>query len=65
MAVVAHDSSSPASLKPGDIARQQPSRPDSPDKGKPRVFISRSTRGPMIAWVEAYQCHRIADKGQA
>jgi len=20
---------------------------------------------PMIAWVEAYQCHRIADTGQA
>jgi hypothetical protein len=41
MADVAHDSSGPASSKPGDIARQQASRPDS-DKGKLRVFISYS-----------------------
>jgi TPR repeat protein len=42
MADVAHDSSSPASPKPGDVARQQVNRPDSPDKGKLRVFISYS-----------------------
>jgi len=36
MADVAHDASSPASPKPGD------SRPDSPDRGKLRVFISYS-----------------------
>jgi TPR repeat protein len=41
MADVVHDSSGPASSKPGDIARQQASRPDS-DKGKLRVFISYS-----------------------
>src|SRR5215471_6442022 len=42
MADVAHDASGPASPKPGDIAPQQASRPDSPDKGKLRVFISYS-----------------------
>src|SRR5215469_17153304 len=42
MADIAHDSSSPASPKLGDIARQQANRPDSPDKGKLRVFISYS-----------------------
>jgi TPR repeat protein len=42
MADVAHDTSSPASLEPGDIAPQQASRPDSPDRGKLRVFISYS-----------------------
>src|SRR5215469_13599697 len=42
MADIAHDSSSPASPKPGDIALQQASRPDSPDGGKLRVFISYS-----------------------
>jgi TPR repeat protein len=40
MADVAHDA--PASPKPGDIAPQQASRPDSPDGGKLRVFISYS-----------------------
>jgi TPR repeat protein len=40
MADAAHDSS--ASPKPSDVARQQASRPDSPDKGKLRVFISYS-----------------------
>jgi hypothetical protein len=40
MADVAHDA--PASPKPGDIAPQQASRPNSPDKGKLRVFISYS-----------------------
>jgi TPR repeat protein len=40
MADVAHDA--PASPKPGDIAPQQASRPDSPDRGKLRVFISYS-----------------------
>ena len=40
MADVAHDA--PASPKPGDIAPQQASRPDSPDGGKLRVFISNS-----------------------
>src|SRR5262249_12970921 len=38
MADVAHDASDPASPKPGDMA----SRPDSPDRGKLRVFISYS-----------------------
>jgi hypothetical protein len=42
MADVAHDASSPASQKPSDIVRQQASRPDWPDKGKLRVFISYS-----------------------
>jgi hypothetical protein len=42
MADVAHDASGPASPKPGDIALQQASRPDSPDRGKLRVFISYS-----------------------
>jgi hypothetical protein len=38
----AHDPSSPASPKPGDIAPQQASGPDSADRGKLRVFISYS-----------------------
>jgi hypothetical protein len=42
MADAAHDSSGPASPKPGDVARQQANRPNSPDKGKLRVFISYS-----------------------
>jgi TPR repeat protein len=42
MADVAHDASGSASPKPGDIAPQQASRPDSPDRGKLRVFISYS-----------------------
>src|SRR5262245_18929937 len=42
MADVAHDAFGPASPKPGDIALQQARRPDSPDKGKLRVFISFS-----------------------
>jgi TIR domain len=42
MADVAHDASGPASPKPGDIAPQQASRPDWPDRGKLRVFISYS-----------------------
>jgi len=37
MADVAHDASGPASPKPGDVAPQQASRPDSPDRGKFRV----------------------------
>src|SRR6516165_5760074 len=39
---MAHDASGSASPKPGDIALQQASRPDSPDRGKLRVFISYS-----------------------
>jgi TPR repeat protein len=42
MADGAHDGSGPASPKPDDIAPQQASRPDSPDRGKLRVFISYS-----------------------
>jgi TIR domain len=42
MVDIAHDASGPASPKPGDIAPQQASRPDSPDRGKLRVFISYS-----------------------
>src|SRR5262249_62246145 len=42
MADVAHEASGAASPKPGDIALQQASRPDSPDRGKLRVFISYS-----------------------
>src|SRR5262245_19486624 len=42
MADVAHNTSGPASPKADDIAPQQASRPDSPDKGKLRVFISYS-----------------------
>jgi len=42
MADVAHDASGAASLKPSDIASQQAGRPDSPDRGKLRVFISYS-----------------------
>jgi hypothetical protein len=39
---VAHDASASVSPKPGDMALQQASRPDSPDRGKLRVFISYS-----------------------
>ena len=39
---IAHDTSGPAPPKPGDIAPQQASRPDLPDRGKLRVFISYS-----------------------
>ena len=42
MADVAHDASGLASPNLGDIAPQQASRSDSPDKGKLRVFISYS-----------------------
>ena len=42
MADAAHDASGPASPKPGDIAPQQASRPDSAVRGKLRVFISYS-----------------------
>ena len=42
MADVAQDASGPASPRPGDMAPQQASRPDSPDRGKLRVFISYS-----------------------
>ena len=42
MADLAHDASGPASPRPGDIAPQQASRPNSPDRGKLRVFISYS-----------------------
>jgi TPR repeat protein len=42
MADVAHDACGPVSPKPGDIAPQQAGRPDSPDRGKLRVFISYS-----------------------
>src|SRR5262245_31885035 len=42
MADVAHDASGPASPKPDDLTPQQASRPDSPDRGKLRVFISYS-----------------------
>jgi TPR repeat protein len=42
MVDVAHDAPGPASPKPGDIAPQQAGRPDSPDRGKLRVFISYS-----------------------
>jgi formylglycine-generating enzyme required for sulfatase activity len=38
---IAHDASGP-SPKPGRVAPQQASRPDSPDRGKLRVFISYS-----------------------
>jgi TPR repeat protein len=41
MADVARDASGP-SPKPRDVAPQQASRPDSPDRGKLRVFISYS-----------------------
>jgi hypothetical protein len=42
MAHVAHDTSAPAQPKPAEIVAQPASRPDSPDKGKLRVFISYS-----------------------
>jgi len=42
MAAVAHDSSSPASPNPGDLAQQQANRPASSDNAKLRVFISYS-----------------------
>jgi TPR repeat protein len=42
MADVAHDAAGPVSPKPGDIAPPQASRPDSPDRGRLRVFISYS-----------------------
>jgi hypothetical protein len=46
MADVAHDASGPALPKPGDIAPQQASRPDT-DRGKLRVFISYSRHGDL------------------
>jgi TPR repeat protein len=42
LGVTAHEASGAASPKPGDIALQQASRPDSPDRGKLRVFVSYS-----------------------
>jgi TPR repeat protein len=39
---IAHDASGPDSPKPGDVAPQQASRPDSTESGKLRVFISYS-----------------------
>jgi TPR repeat protein len=39
---IAHDALGPASPRPSDTAPQQASRPDSPDRGKLRVFISYS-----------------------
>jgi TPR repeat protein len=42
MADVAHDAAGPVSPKPGDIAPQQAGRPDSPERGKLRIFISYS-----------------------
>ena len=42
MADVAHDASGPASPKPDGTAPQQVGRPDSPERGKLRVFISYS-----------------------
>jgi TPR repeat protein len=42
MVDIAHDASGPALPKPGGIAPQQASRPDSPDTGRLRVFISYS-----------------------
>src|SRR5262249_12819406 len=42
MAEAAHDASGLASPTPGDTAPQQVSRPDSPDRGKLRAFISYS-----------------------
>jgi TIR domain-containing protein len=42
MTDVAHNAPGPASPKPGDVALQQASRANAPDKGKLRVFISYS-----------------------
>jgi TIR domain len=42
VADVAHDASNPVSPKPGGIPLKQASRPDLPDRGKLRVFISYS-----------------------
>src|SRR5262245_35128615 len=42
MGDVAHDAPGPASPQPGDVALQQTSRANAPDKGKLRVFISYS-----------------------
>jgi TPR repeat protein len=42
MADVPHGVCGPVSRKPGDIALQEESRPDSPDRGKLHVFISYS-----------------------
>jgi TPR repeat protein len=39
---IAHIASAPASPKPEEITPQQASRPDAPDRGKLRVFISYS-----------------------
>src|SRR5262245_18290892 len=44
MANLAHDASGPVSPKPVDVAPQQASRPDSPDRDKLRVFISYSRK---------------------
>ena len=42
MADVAHDAPALVSPKPDEIVPQQAGRPDSPDRGKLRVFISYS-----------------------
>ena len=39
---IAHDASGPAAPNPADTTPQQASQPDSPDRGKLRVFISYS-----------------------
>jgi len=39
---MADDASGPTAPKPADVAPQQAGRPDSPDRGKLRVFISYS-----------------------
>jgi hypothetical protein len=67
MADVAHDASGPASPKPSDIAPQQASRPDSPDRGKLRVFISYSRddlyfANQLDAALKTYGCECFIDR---
>ena len=67
MAEVAHDTSGP-SPKPGDVAPQQASRPDSADRGKLRVFISYSRddlyfANQLDAALKAYDFECFIDQG--
>lgn len=67
MADVAHNAPGPASPKPGDVALQQTSRANSPDKGKLRVFISYSRddadfADQLVAALDAYGFESSIDR---
>jgi hypothetical protein len=67
MADVARDAAGPASPKPSDVALQQASRANSPDKGKLRVFISYSRddadfADQLVAALDAYGFESSIDR---